>query len=65
MMDQICGNNDISNVDVCIQTSCDTGVDHYFCFEIIDQNLCADCCIDLTNSRTDNNYVFFPSIIPE
>ena len=44
-MDQVCGNNDISNVNVCIQASCDTGVDHYFCFEIIDQNLCADCCI--------------------
>ena len=58
MMDKVCGNYDIADVDICIQTSCDTCIDHDFCMEIVNQDLCTNCCIYFTDSRADNNYFF-------
>ena len=58
MMDQICGNHDIADVDLCFQRTCNTGVDHRIRLEIIYQDLCADSCIDFSDAASYHNYFF-------
>ena len=56
-MYKVCGDHKVSDVDISIQASCDTGVDDNFCVKIVDQDLCADCRIYLADPGADYDYV--------
>ena len=56
-MYKVCGDHKVSDVDISIQASCDTGVDDNFCVKIVDQDLCADCRVYLADPGADHNYV--------
>lgn len=64
MMNQIGRNYNVSNINIIIQTSCNSCVDHNLCLKVIDQDLCTDSCINFSDAGLYNNY-FFPSRIPE
>ena len=48
--------DDIADIDLCSQRSCDTGIDHYIYLEQICQNLGADTCVDLADSTADDDH---------
>ena len=52
MLQSIGRHNNITDVDLCLQGSGDSGIDHRFYLKIIYQDLCADRCINLTDSGT-------------
>ena len=58
MMDQICGNHDIADVDFIPQGACDSGVDDTVHAVIIYKNLRADTGVYFTDSAAHNNHFF-------
>ena len=57
MMKNVCGKYDISNIDIIVKASCDTGIDHRFHLKEICQDLGAHAGIYLTDPGLYHNYL--------
>ena len=57
-MNQISRNHNISDIDLCLQGTCDTGIDDGICLKIIHQDLGADSRIDFSDAASYHNNLF-------
>ena len=56
MMYQITGNNQISDIDLCLQGACNSCVNDSLYIKHIHQDLCADCSIDFSDTTAYDNH---------